>query len=95
VAFHIINRFVDLVPFLGALARDAHMNCVVRRDLDISADDAGRGKEPSIWAVIAAGNTDIGGLSSDSSWRAAQIGSGELAWTDDFSNIIEHLIVLH
>ena len=95
IAFHISNSYVDLVPVLGALARDAHLKCLVRRDLDISPDDGLRGKSPSIWAVMAVRDEDFGGLLNDSRWRSPQIRADEAPWSDDFSNTIEHLAVMH
>ena len=35
IAFHISNNFIDLAPVLGALARDAELKCLVRRDLTV------------------------------------------------------------
>jgi hypothetical protein len=58
-------------------------------------DDVRRGKEPSIWAVMASRDLDLGGLLDDSRWQSPQIRSDEAMWTDGFSNIIEHRAVLH
>jgi hypothetical protein len=95
IAFHISNNFIDLVPVLGALARDAKMTCLVRRDLDLTPDDARRGKEPSIWAAMAARAADLGGLSSDPKWESPRVTPDEIAWTDDFSNIVAHFTMIH
>ncbi len=91
LAFHISNKWIDLAPILGALARDAGLQCLVRRDLDISPAEARCGKEPSIWAVMAASQADLGSLSNDSRWTRPQVRPSEAVWTDDFSSIIEHL----
>ncbi|MGO8903300.1 MAG: spermidine synthase [Isosphaeraceae bacterium] len=91
LAFHISNQWIDLAPILGALARDAGLQCLVRRDLDISPAEARCGKEPSIWAVMAARDADLGSLSNDSRWTPPQGRPNEAVWTDDFSSIIEHL----
>jgi hypothetical protein len=95
IAFHISNSYIDLAPVLGALARDAHLKCLVRRDLDVGPEDVRRGKEPSIWAVMAARDADLGGLVQDPRWQSPPVRADEAAWSDDFSNIIEHLLVLH
>src|SRR5262249_23981069 len=95
IAFHISNSYIDLVPVLGALARDAGLKCRVRRDLDVSPDEVRLGKSPSIWAVMAARDADLGGLLEDSRWTSPQGRPDETAWSDDFSNLIEHLAVLH
>ncbi len=91
LAFHISNKCVDLAPVLAALARDADLRCLVRRDLDLPASELKIGKEPSIWAVMAACDVDLGSLTCDSRWVAPHVPPGEAVWTDDFSSIIEHM----
>ena len=91
LAFHISNKCIDLVPILGALARDAGLQCLVRRDLDLPAAELQTGKEPSTWAVMAASAADLGSLAHDSRWVSPHVPPGEAVWTDDFSSIIEHL----
>jgi spermidine synthase len=93
IAFHISNRYFDLAPVLGALARDFEIRCLVRRDLDVSPEDVGRGKAASTWAVMAAREEDLGGLLEDSRWQSPQFDSGEVVWTDDFSNVLAHFVV--
>ena len=36
---------------------------------------------------------DLGALEKDPRWREPRSRPGEAAWTDDFSNIIEHLVI--
>ena len=91
LAFHISNKCIDLIPILGALARDAGLQCLVRRDLDLPASELNIGKEPSTWAVMAASQADLGLLSHDSRWLPPRVPPAEAVWTDDFSSIIEHL----
>jgi hypothetical protein len=92
IAFHISNRYIDLAPVLGALARDSRMVCRVRSDMHVSPEDVGRGKAPSIWAVMAAREVELDGLLEDSRWQSPQHDPGGAVWTDDFSNVIEHFI---
>jgi hypothetical protein len=91
LAFHISNKCIDLAPILGALARDAGLRCLVRRDLDLSPVELKSGKEPSTWAVMAARYAHLDSLSNDTRWVPPQVPHGEAVWTDDFSSIIEHL----
>jgi hypothetical protein len=93
IAFHISNRYIGLEPVLGALARDSHMACLVRRDEHVSPEDAERGKSASTWAVMAAREGDIDELTRDSRWQSPRLDPGEAVWTDAFSNIIEHFIL--
>ena len=45
IAFHISNRYLDLAPVLGALARDAGLIDRIRRDRDISPEQAKAGQD--------------------------------------------------
>jgi hypothetical protein len=92
IAFHISNNFIDLDPILGALARDANLKCLVRRDLNLSPADASDGKAPSIWSVMSLCAADLGTLADDPRWQAPSVRNHETVWTDDFSNIIRQLI---
>jgi len=94
IAFHISNRYIDLVPVLGALARDAGVVCRVRKDLNLSPDEARLGKDPSTWAVMAARDADLGELSKDSRWEPTRVRPSETVWTDDFSNLVEHFLFI-
>jgi spermidine synthase len=89
IALHISNSYIDLVPVLGALARDAGLTCLVCSDLDVVPEEAERGKQPSIWGVMVRSDHDLGGLANDPRWLPAS-GPGAL-WTDDYSSIVEHL----
>ena len=93
IAFHISNNFLDLAPVLGALANEMELQCLVRRDLNLLPDEARAGKLPSIWAVMAAQEADLGQLFGDAMWKAPTIHPGEAAWSDDYWNIIKHLTV--
>jgi len=93
IAFHISNRYLDLVPVLGALARDAGLIDRVRRDRDITPEQAKAGKTPSAWVVMAAREEDLGSLGKDPRWKASMVRPDEEVWTDDFSNIIRHFLI--
>ena len=60
IAFHISNRYIDLAPVLGRLARDAGLVARVRFDLALSPEQVGDGKLASTWVVIAARVADLG-----------------------------------
>lgn len=93
IAFHISNRYIGLAPVLGALARDAGLIARVRSDRNISPEQARDGKSPSIWVVIAAREADLGALATDPRWGMARSRPDEAVWTDDFSNLVGHLII--
>jgi hypothetical protein len=92
LAFHISNKYINLIPVLGALARDANMNCLVRRDLILAPDVVRNGKEPSIWAVVFSREDDLEGL-EHAKWEPPLIHRHEAVWTDDFSNTVNYLML--
>jgi spermidine synthase len=93
IAFHISNRFLDLAPVLGALARDSGLVSRVRYDINPSVAEQQMGKSPSIWLVMAHRDADLGPLATDPVWVAPRVRPDEPVWTDDFSNIIEHFVI--
>jgi len=92
LAFQITNRYVDLDPVLGALARDAGLVCRIRYDLKLSPEEAKAGKQRSIWAVMAQNETDLGTLREDPRWKVPKR-TTEAAWRDDFSDLARHLLL--
>ncbi len=91
LAFHISNRYIDLDPILGALARDAGLVCRVRYDLTLTAEQSRAHKQRTIWVVMAARDADLGPLASDMRWQPPR--PGGTVWTDDFSNITGSLLL--
>jgi hypothetical protein len=93
IAFHISNRYLDLAPVLGALARDSGMVCRVRQDVHVKAEDERMGKSASIWAVMANREADLGALAEDPAWVSPFVRPSESAWTDDFSSVFDHFVI--
>jgi hypothetical protein len=92
LAFHVSNRFVDLEPVLGDVARATGMACVGR------FDQAPPVREPlatsrisSHWVALARGPGDLGALAGGASWRSCASGGGR-PWTDDYSNVLTALL---
>jgi hypothetical protein len=86
LAMHISNRYLNLEPVLGDLARDKGLECYAQSDTDI--DDVPH-KEASWWVAMARAEADLGSLPDDGRWQpcASNPDSSEV-WTDDFSNLI-------
>ena len=63
--FNLSNRYLDLDPVIGRQAGDAGLVCRICYDLTVSDDEKRAGKQPSIWAVMAANEADLGSLAAD------------------------------
>jgi len=88
LAFHISNRYLDMRPVLGNLARDAGLLSLTRTDLKLTDAERRAKKSPSAWAVMARRPEDLGGLARNPQWQSLPGRPGEALWTDDFSNIL-------
>ena len=69
LVFNLSNRYLDLDPVIGRQAEDAGLVCRVCYDLDVSDEEKRAGKQPSIWAVLAASENDLNGLAGDTRWQ--------------------------
>jgi hypothetical protein len=85
LAMHISNRYLDLAPVVGDLAKDAGLVCLAWDD---SIEDKANGKEPSHWVVMARQAKDMSTLTSDPRWLPLMGRAKAEVWTDDFSNIM-------
>jgi spermidine synthase len=87
LAFNISNRYLDLKPVLGELARNKGLAAIVQEDSNISSYDQSRGKYGSTWVLLARQRTDFGTLAAQPNWH--DIPTGSRLWTDDYSSIAE------
>jgi hypothetical protein len=86
LAFHVSNRFLDLEPVLGDLARDAGMTCV-------SDDETAPGRKVDLppgatrshWLAMSAAPASLAGVRGHGAWRPCRR-AGSAVWTDDFSS---------
>ncbi|MBM3832062.1 MAG: spermidine synthase [Verrucomicrobia bacterium] len=85
LAMHISNRYLDLAPVIGNLAKNAGLIALVWDDL---TEDKPNGKEPSQWVVLARQAKDLGPLAHDPRWQHNVSPAKAAVWTDDFSNIL-------
>ncbi len=88
LAFNLSNRYLDLEPLIGRQALDAGLVCRVRADLDVIPEERDGGKQPSIWAVMAA---DLGGLADESGWHEPRVRADSPAWTDERSDLLRYI----
>ena len=74
------------------MLRDAGLE-VRLYDLTLTQEDDRNGKLGSVWVVMAARGADLGDLAADPRWTRPNAYPGEQVWTDQFSNILAHLII--
>lgn len=91
LAFNLSNRYLDLDPLMGRQAADAGLTCRIAYDLDVTAREFQTGKQPSIWAVMAVDERDLGPLAADPRWRKPRTIPGARPWTDDYSDLARYL----
>lgn len=95
ILVNLTNRYLDLEPVLGGLARDAGMACRVRRDIAADAERrrarAQLGLLESIWGVLADRDSDLGTMAEDPRWREFTDADARSLWTDDHSDLLSHL----
>ena len=86
VLMHISNRFYDLGPLLGVMAKDAGLIAVQRHDTD--PDDMQiTGKFGSHWVALARGTHDVAPLVRSAGWEP--LASTDMrVWTDDYSSVL-------
>jgi len=92
IAFHVTNRYLDLVPIVAALAADAGWVGLVGRDGQGSRD---RARFPSCWMVLGRDERRIEHIyahptADDWQW-AVVLGNPRDVWTDDRSPLAEAL----
>jgi hypothetical protein len=90
IAFHLSNKFFDLVPVVSRLALDAGLVCRVRDSGTLNDQALSEGLLPSLYAVVARRGADLGALASDAAWTTPS-GGGSNLWTDDFSSLFSVL----
>ena len=91
LVFHISNRFLELAPVMGNLARDAGLVCLLNRQLGVSIKDQKNKLMGCEWVVMARKQEDLGDLVQDRGWVALKGQKEPHPWTDDYSDIIRYL----
>ena len=92
VLAHISNDHVVLAPVIAALARDAGMIAVDRRDDDLTREQKSLGKSRSEWVVLTDSPARADALTTEhKDWHVLQAPAGQSVWTDDFANVLAAL----
>ena len=91
VAFHVSNRFLDLIPVVARLARELKLEAALIAD-DPDDDDDTSVKSRSDWVLVS---RDAAALEAPAIVEAgaspAEDRPGWRTWTDDYSNLIQIL----
>ncbi len=90
VLINISNRYFDLAPVVGALARDAGLVARVRMDVTLTREEAREGKSASAFAVLARTVADLGPIATDRRWFDPAPDREASVWTDDHADLLRH-----
>jgi len=88
LAFNLSNRYLNIEPVLGNIAKSLGLACKVNHDIQVPREERIEGKSPSEWLVMARKPENLGNLQEDPNWLDVPADPSEPIWTDDFSNII-------
>jgi len=86
IAFHVSNRYLNLEPVVGALARDRGLVARVGqgpRDRRSSLYESN-----STWIVLGRRTGDLGALMTERDWWNPRLREGMETWTDDYSSLL-------
>ncbi len=90
VAFHVSNRFLDLIPVVARVAKENRVYSVLVSD--DPEDEDGNGRSRSDWVLVS---RDPAALAREAITDAGAVGiedrPGWRTWTDDYSNLIQIL----
>ena len=91
VAFHVSNRFLDLIPVVARLAQEHGAHAVLVRDDPDDEDDSLRSQ--SDWVLVSrdAAALQARRRSSRAAAEPAEDRPEWRTWTDDYSNLIQIL----
>jgi SAM-dependent methyltransferase len=88
VAFHVSNRFLDLVPVVARLASENGVHAAVVYE----AEDEDESRTQSDWVLVSRDPAALGGKELEAVGAAPAADRAELrTWTDDYSNLVQIL----
>lgn len=85
---NISNRYLDLEPVIGGVARSLEMSALVQHDTDLTPRIGGEGKVSSSWALIAPTRDDLGEFVNDPRWAQPRVDPDARPWSDDYSDLL-------
>jgi hypothetical protein len=84
---HLSNRYADLEPVMGNLARDLRLTCRIQRHKPTDAQHD-LGIADSTWALLGRDPAHLGPLATDRRWKTCEDDPSARTWTDDYSNLL-------
>jgi hypothetical protein len=84
---HLSNRYADLEPVMGNLARDLTLTCRIQRH-KVTEAQQDHGYTDSTWALLAREPAHLGALAADRRWKTCADDPSARTWTDDYSNLL-------
>lgn len=88
---HLSNRYFDLEPVVGRIAREAGLVHRINSESGLSQHERVRGHVASYWAVIAREERDLGALIEDTRWKELRDAESKSSWTDGYSSLVSVL----
>jgi Glycosyltransferase family 87 len=88
IAFHLSNRYLDLEPQVGRIARATGLTCYAQSDAHVSPKTLG--KFPSQWAALARSPAHLGSITRDKRWQPCRV-ADSTEWRDDYQNLLAAL----
>jgi hypothetical protein len=86
---HVTNDDIRLAPVFGALARDAGILAIERRDDVVTPEDRAAGKATSEWLVLTESRSEIDTiLRGHPGWHVLTPSPSQSVWTDDYANVL-------
>jgi hypothetical protein len=83
--FHLSNRYLNLEPVLGNVARDLSLSCRIQ-DYQPRRLERKLGYTRSKWALMARAPADLGVVAHDARWQRCKDDPSARTWSDDYSN---------
>jgi hypothetical protein len=84
---HLSNRYADLEPVVGNIARDLGLACRIEHHVPTRAQRS-NGYSISVWALLARRPEHLGPLARDRLWKTCRDDPSARTWTDDYSNLL-------
>jgi hypothetical protein len=84
---HLSNRYADLEPVVGNIARDLGLACRIEHHVPTRAQ-RNDGYSISVWALLARRPEHLGALARDRLWKTCRDDPSARTWTDDYSNLL-------